>query len=79
MDNDTEKKIEHKEQKKPSIPDKGVDVSEEFQKKAHELISGASKHEVKHVHNKAYDRESELSKEEQSDYDMEGAPSSLKD
>lgn len=47
--------------------DSGVTVSEEFQKKAHDLISGATKHEVKHVHDKAYSREDELRKQEMKD------------
>lgn len=44
----------------------GVVVSEEFQQKAHQLLHKASKHEVKHVHDRAYAREDELRKEEES-------------
>lgn len=42
----------------------GVDVSEEYQKKVHELTHKANKHELKHLHSKAYDREDELRREE---------------
>lgn len=69
----------------PSDTDKGVTVSEEFQKKAHELIHKASKHELKHVHDRAYSREDELRKAEEmknkkespDEFSMAEAPSSM--
>jgi nitrous oxide reductase len=49
--------------KEPST-NQGVDISEEFQQHAHQLVHKANKHELKHLHSKAYDREEELRKEE---------------
>lgn len=66
-----EQKVAHKAQEKNETPespageDEGVTVSEEFQKRAHELVSGATKHEMKHLHDKAYAREDEMRKEEE--------------
>lgn len=42
----------------------GVTVSEDFQKQCHGLLCDASKHEVKHLREKTYDREQELRDEE---------------
>lgn len=53
-----------KNSSKSDDAEQGVTVSEEFQKKAHELMHKATKHEVKHLHDKAYAREDELRQEE---------------
>ena len=85
MDNDTEKKIEQKEQKKSTPPDKGVDVSEEFQQAAHKLTHKATKAHLGHLRNKINDREDELRDEEMADkgkdgkMSMDSAPSSVGD
>jgi len=69
--------------KPPADDMKGVMVSEEFQKQAHQLLHKASKHEVKHVHDRAYAREDELRQQEQDkepkaetpdNFTVEGAP-----
>jgi hypothetical protein len=49
----------------PQTAESGVVVSEEFQKAAHKLIHKASKHEVKHIHDRANMRDEELRKEQQ--------------
>ena len=45
--------------------DEGVMVSEDFQKKAHQLVHKASKHEIRHLHDRASAREEELRKEDE--------------
>jgi hypothetical protein len=51
----------------PKMEDKGgVVVSEDFQKKTHELVHKATKHELHHVRDRVYDREDALRKEEAS-------------
>jgi hypothetical protein len=49
----------------PEESNNGVVVSEDFQKKTHELVHKASKHELHHVRDRVYDREDALRKEEQ--------------
>lgn len=44
--------------------DEGIHVTEEYQKRAHELIHKATKHEVSHVRNRLNDRDDELRKAE---------------
>ena len=50
----------------------GVMVPEEFQKKVHHLTKKASKHELKHLHDRAYAREEELRMEEESKKNKKG-------
>jgi hypothetical protein len=57
-------------------PDDGVTVSEDFQKQAHALIHKASKHELKHIHDKAYTREDELRQAEQAKASSKGGKGS---
>jgi hypothetical protein len=63
-DEATSPPIPKEEDAKPSPKDSGVMVSEDFQKKAHALISKASKHEVKHIHDRANMREDEIRQDE---------------
>lgn len=71
-DKEDSQKVAHKAQEKNEAPEKapaedsdeGVTVSEEFQKHAHEMTHKGTKHEMKHLHDRAYAREDELRKEE---------------
>ena len=57
---------EAKEKKEGDVDDDdGVTVSEDYQRKAHEVTHKATRHHLNHLQSKMDDRRAELSKEEQ--------------
>jgi hypothetical protein len=60
----------------PKMEDKGgVVISEDFQKRTHELVHKADKHELHHVRDRVYDREDALRKAEEAKKPKEKYPS----
>lgn len=60
--------------------EEGVDVSEDYQKMAHEVTHKASKHEIGHLRSKMNAREDDMRKEESKkdkDFDMKDAPAGM--
>lgn len=54
--------------------DDGITVSEEYQKKAHEVTHKATKHHLNHLRGKMNEREDEIRKEEESKKPKDKAP-----
>lgn len=60
--------------------EEGVDVSEDYQKMAHEVTHKASKHEIGHLRSKMNAREDDMRKEENKkdkDFSVENGPAGL--